>query len=217
MSLALLLLSCRCAPAEPDGAGADAPGHYGVALELVAALRAGDIDQVQALARRMDGGESVEAPALAEHAERMHGAVGFAQVAEDLEEAAWAVAVMGRACGECHAAAGDPLGLMSPGDPALPLPPEAAAAAIAAAITAASAAAPAPAGHAAAVDAVWTGAVGPSASLLVEGLAAYAAALPGQAPAAAAVLTAPDPASRADALGALLAGCAGCHAGAGAQ
>ncbi|HJN76919.1 MAG TPA: hypothetical protein QGF58_23535 [Myxococcota bacterium] len=88
-----LLLACRCGDA-PERA----PGHYmGAILARDAVIRA-DLDALHAAAREL------EDPGMKDTAvEDLHGALGMAVAAEDLEEGGWAVAGIVEACGDCHA------------------------------------------------------------------------------------------------------------------
>lgn len=190
MLLALLALACRCAP--PEGGPR---GHYAAMAEVHAALVAGDLEGVRERSRALDGGAIAERaaadPALAEHLDRLHGAVGFAIAATDLEDAATAAAVMGRACGGCHVAAGHPLAAAAPpasGDPARD--------------------------HAAGAEAAWLGYIAGDRPIVDAGLALYAGAGidPAGGAAARAMAAAGAPEARAAAAARWLLGCAGCHA-----
>lgn len=188
--LALLALACRCAPPE------EAPrGHYAAMGAVHAAAVAGDLEAVRERSRQLDGGAIAERaagdPALAEHLDRLHGAVGFAIAATDLEDAATAVAVMARACGGCHAAAGHPVAAAAPtasGEPTRD--------------------------HAAGAEAAWLGALAGERRVADAGLALYAGAGvdPAGAAAARAMAATSEPGARAEAAARWLLGCPSCHA-----
>ncbi len=63
-------------------------------MELRLAVEAGDLPALKQAARDLEGDE--------EDAGTLHGALGYAQVVEDQEEAAYAAARIAEACGQCH-------------------------------------------------------------------------------------------------------------------
>jgi len=199
---ALLLLSCRCAPAPTDATlQPEDIGHYAVMTGVVDAVKAGDLAAVKDLSRQLEGGADATDPALGEHTDRLHGAVGFAVAASDLEDAAYAVAVMGRACRDCHAAAGSPLMVSPPSKSAEGL-----------------------AAHAAGAEAVWMGYIAADQGVYLAGLARFPRGLEGELGEAARALaerhamtattappTAAPEAGRPEDVAELLLTCAGCH------
>jgi len=58
------------------------------------AVEAGDLPALKQAARDLEGDQ--------EDAGSLHGALGYAQVVEDQEEAAYAAARIAEACGHCH-------------------------------------------------------------------------------------------------------------------
>lgn len=101
MLFVLLLASCT-GPCAPRSEGR----HYAEIGALRAAVAAGDLAEVRDLARTLEDDDargSLDGPAGAA-AERLHGALGFLQTAEDLEDAGDGLAVVAAACGQCHAA-----------------------------------------------------------------------------------------------------------------
>jgi len=197
---ALLLLACRCAPAPTDAnLQPEDIGHYAVMTGVVEAVRVGDLGAVKDLSRQLEGGAEVVDPALSEHADRLHGAVGFAVAAADLEDAAYAVAVMGRACRDCHAAAGSPLKVSPPSNTPAGLAGLAA--------------------HAAGAEAVWMGYISADRGVYLAGLARFPRGLEGEAGEEVQALSerfaliateGPD-AGRPDDIAEWLLLCAGCH------
>lgn len=62
------------------------------------AVARGDLDGLHAAARDLDD------PSMSDTAvDELHGAIGMAVAAQDLEEAGWAMAGIVEACGDCHA------------------------------------------------------------------------------------------------------------------
>lgn len=87
----MFLLACTCARSIPEAP----PPHYEGAVELRLSVEAGDLAGFKAAARDLEGDQ--------QDAGGLHGALGFAQVAEDVEDAAFAAARIAEACGACHA------------------------------------------------------------------------------------------------------------------
>ena len=92
--MVLIACTCRSAPELP------AP-HYEGAVDLRLAAEAGDLAALREAARRLEGDQ--------EEAGSLDGALGYAQVVEDGEEAAEAAAAVANACGTCHIARGLPM------------------------------------------------------------------------------------------------------------
>ena len=92
----LATIACTCrTPPEPE-----AP-HYEGAVALRLAAEAGDLPALLEAARELEGDQ--------EEAGSLDGALGYAQVVEDREEAAYAAAAIAQACGSCHIRQGLPL------------------------------------------------------------------------------------------------------------
>lgn len=86
----MFLLACTCARPVPE---APSP-HYEGAVELRLAVEAGDIEGFKTAARQLEGDQ--------DDAGGLHGALGFAQVSEDMDDASFAAARVAEACGACH-------------------------------------------------------------------------------------------------------------------
>ena len=86
----MFLLACTCARSVPE----PPPPHYEGVVDLRLSVEAGDLDAFKAAARNLDGDQ--------DEAGGLHGALGFAQVAEDVDDAAFAAARIAEACGACH-------------------------------------------------------------------------------------------------------------------
>lgn len=105
-----LLFACTCADPTPEGPAGPAP-HYAGAEALLPALRAGRPEAVAAAAAALEGDAaapdaSAPNPEAQAALDRLHGALGLLQIAEDLPEAADAAAVLAVSCGRCHQAQG---------------------------------------------------------------------------------------------------------------
>lgn len=97
----LLTLGCRgCAP--PPASPPDA--HYATAMDVFQTAYMGDTEGLREAAQGLDDALDVP-PDQQQWVDKLHGAAGFAQVAEDAEEIADAAAAIGAACGGCHAQA----------------------------------------------------------------------------------------------------------------
>ncbi len=70
-------------------------------MALRLAAEAGDLAALQQAARELEGDQ--------EDAGSLDGALGYAQVVDDREEAAYAAAAIAEACGSCHIRQGLPL------------------------------------------------------------------------------------------------------------
>jgi hypothetical protein len=86
----VFLLACTCARPVPEAP----PPHYEGVVDLRLAVEAGDIDGFKAAARLLEGDQ--------DDAGGLHGALGFAQVSEDVDDASFAAARVVEACGSCH-------------------------------------------------------------------------------------------------------------------
>lgn len=100
----LVLLACDLGGCGQEADRVERHVHYSAASDLARVVAAGQLDDVPEAARAVD---APEMPGLPEssmaYADDLHAALGFAQVAEDLTEAAEATAAMAKACGDCHA------------------------------------------------------------------------------------------------------------------
>lgn len=98
----LLLLGCAgCGPPPESRPTA----HYETAMDVFQAARLGDVEGLREAAQGLDDPDGQVPADQQVWVDRLHGAAGFAQVAEDAEEIADAAAAIGAACGGCHAQA----------------------------------------------------------------------------------------------------------------
>ena len=103
MILLALLVGCQCGgPSEPQAP--PVPSHFGRFDALVSAAVAGDVQTAQFVARSLQEGDVAEPADDDGGAERVGGALGFVQIAEDSAEVIDGVASAAIGCGQCHTA-----------------------------------------------------------------------------------------------------------------
>ena len=112
----VLMVGCRCGSIEPLPEVRQGSSHFGRFHGLVNAALEGDVEGARWIAQTLQEGDVPDPADDGGGAEKVGGALGFVQMAEDGEEVLDGLAAAAVGCGQCHAAAGvekPPMGLWS--------------------------------------------------------------------------------------------------------